>query len=36
MSENLNVSKFIDIKLKNVQKDVSFTETEQLMTLNLI
>ncbi len=36
VSVNLNVSKFIDIKLKNVQEDVSVTETEQISALNLI
>ena len=35
MSENSNVSKFIDIKSKDVQEDVSATETEQILTLNL-
>jgi len=30
-----NVSKFIDIKPKDVQEDVSATETEQILTLNL-
>jgi len=33
--KNLNVSKFIDIKLKDVQEDVSAIETEQILTLNL-
>jgi len=33
---NLNVSKFIDIKLKNVQEDVLIIITEQILTLNLI
>jgi uncharacterized protein YjaZ len=33
--KNSNVSKFIDIKLKDVQEDVSATETEQILTLNL-
>jgi len=33
--KNSNVSKFIDIRLKNVQEDVSVTETEQILTLNL-
>ncbi len=36
VSKNLNVSKFIDIKLKDVQEDVSATETEQISALNLI
>ncbi len=35
VSENSNVSKFIDIKSKDVQEDVSATETEQILTLNL-
>jgi len=34
--KNSNVSKFIDIKLKDVQEDVPATETEQILTLNLI
>ena len=33
--KNSNVSKFIDIKSKDVQEDVSATETEQISTLNL-
>ena len=33
--KNSNVSKFIDIKLKDVQEDVPATETEQILTLNL-
>jgi len=33
--KNSNVSKFIDIKPKDVQEDVSATETEQILTLNL-
>jgi len=33
--KNSNVSKFIDIKLKDVQEDVSAIETEQISTLNL-
>ncbi len=33
--KNSNISKFIDIKLKDVQEDVSATETEQILTLNL-
>ncbi len=33
--KNSNVLKFIDIKLKDVQEDVSATETEQISTLNL-
>ncbi len=33
--KNSNVSKFIDIKLKDVQEDVSATETEQISALNL-
>ncbi len=36
MLKNSNVSKFIDIKSKDVQEDVSATETEQILTLNLI
>jgi len=36
MLKNLNVSKFIDIKPKDIQEDVSATETEQILTLNLI
>ncbi len=35
MLKNSNVSKFIDIKSKDVQEDVSATETEQILTLNL-
>ncbi len=35
MLKNLNVSKFIDIKPKDVQEDVPATETEQILTLNL-
>jgi len=35
VSKNSNVSKFIDIKSKDVQEDVSATETEQILTLNL-
>ena len=35
MLKNSNVSKFIDIKPKDVQEDVSATETEQISTLNL-
>ncbi len=35
MSKNSNVSKFIDIKSKDVQEDVSAIETEQISTLNL-
>ncbi len=35
MLKNSNISKFIDIKLKDVQEDVSVTETEQILTLNL-
>jgi len=34
--KNSNVSKFIDIKSKDVQEDVSATETEQISALNLI
>jgi len=33
--KNSNISKFIDIKSKDVQEDVSATETEQILTLNL-
>jgi len=33
--KNSNVSKFIDIKPKDVQEDVSATETEQISALNL-
>jgi len=33
--KNSNVSKFIDIKPKDVQEDVSATETKQILTLNL-
>ncbi len=33
--KNSNVSKFIDIKPKDIQEDVSATETEQILTLNL-
>jgi len=33
--KNSNVSKFIDIKLKDVQEDVSAIKTEQISTLNL-
>ena len=33
--KNSNVLKFIDIRLKNVQEDVSATETEQISALNL-
>jgi hypothetical protein len=33
--KNSNVSKFIDIKPKDVQEDVSATETEQILALNL-
>jgi len=33
--KNSNVSKFIDIKPKDVQEDVPATETEQILTLNL-
>jgi len=33
---NLNVSKFINIKLKNIQENVSVTETEQILILNII
>jgi len=35
MLKNSNISKFIDIKPKDVQEDVSATETEQILTLNL-
>ncbi len=35
MLKNSNVSKSIDIKLKDVQEDVPATETEQILTLNL-
>jgi len=35
MSKNSNVSKFIDIKPKDIQEDVSVTETKQILTLNL-
>ncbi len=35
MLKNSNVSKFIDIKPKDVQEDVPATETEQILTLNL-
>jgi len=35
VSKNLNVSKFIDIRPKNVQEDVPATETEWILTLNL-
>jgi len=35
MSKNSNVSKFIDIKSKDVQEDVPATETEQISALNL-
>jgi len=35
VSKNSNISKFIDIKSKDVQEDVSATETEQILTLNL-
>jgi len=35
MSKNSNVSKSIDIKSKDVQEDVSATETEQISALNL-
>ena len=34
--KNSNVSKFIDIRSKNVQEDVSVIETEQISALNLI
>jgi len=33
--KNSNVSKFIDIKPKDVQEDVSAPETEQISALNL-
>ncbi len=33
--KNSNVSKFIDIKPKDIQEDVPVTETEQILTLNL-
>jgi len=33
--KNSNISKFIDIKPEDVQEDVSATETEQILTLNL-
>ena len=33
--KNSNVSKFIDIKPKDVQEDVSAIETEQISALNL-
>jgi hypothetical protein len=33
--KNSNVSKFIDIKPKDVQEDVPATETEQISALNL-
>jgi len=33
--KNSNISKFIDIKPKDVQEDVLATETEQILTLNL-
>ncbi len=33
--KNSNVSKFIDIKSKDIQEDVSATETEQISALNL-
>jgi len=36
MLKNSNVSKFIDIKSKDIQEDVSATETEQISALNLI
>ncbi len=36
MLKNSNVSKFIDIKPKDVQEDVSVIETEQISALNLI
>jgi len=36
MLTNLNVSKFIDIKLKNIQEDVLIIKTEQILILNLI
>ncbi len=35
MLKNSNISKFIDIKSKDIQEDVSVTETEQISTLNL-
>jgi len=35
VSMNLNVSKFIDIKLKNIQENVLVIKTEQILTLNL-
>jgi len=35
MLKNSNVSKFIDIKPKDVQEDVPVIETEQILTLNL-
>jgi len=35
MLKNSNVSKFIDIKPEDVQEDVSATETEQILALNL-
>ena len=35
MLKNSNISKFIDIKPKDIQEDVSVTETEQISTLNL-
>jgi len=33
--KNSNVSKFIDIRSKNVQEDVPVIETEQISALNL-
>ena len=36
VSANSNVSKFIDIKLKNIQEDALVIKTEQILTLNLI
>jgi len=35
MLKNSNISKFIDIRPKNVQEDVSAIKTEQILTLNL-
>ena len=35
MLKNSNISKFIDIRPKDVQEDVSAIKTEQILTLNL-
>ena len=36
MLKNSNISKFIDIKSKDVQEDVPAIKTEQISALNLI